>query len=269
MTRHKTGRENKLLKKTQGLILKLNKLGENDALFTILTKDTQKLTAISKGIQSLKHKDFAALKLFCYSEMDLSSRGNLFYVSSAQIINNFYNLRSSVEKLSAATYIADVASIVADFAEGESEYFRFILNTLYFIEHSDESKNPISELKKLKCLFELRSASFAGFSPNTKRCTKCGKEKPLVYFDAYEGGALCSDCGGEYSDYIGEAALKTIDFLCNSALKSAFKMTVKNESMFDAINSVSEKYISEKTEYYFKSLDYLKSALGDKNSDGF
>lgn len=254
-------RKNKLLTKTQGLILKVNKLGENDCLFTILTRDMKKLTAISKGIRSLKHKDFAALKLFCYSELELSNKGGLYYVSSANVTDNFYNIRNSVEKLSLATYISDISSVVSELTEGDGEYFRFILNTLYFIEHADECDNMITELKKLKCLFELRSACFAGFAPNLLSCTSCSQQKNLMYFDIEEGGAVCDNCRGEYSYYISMPSLKTMHFLCFSDLKSSFKMPAKKEEVFDEINSISEKYISAKTEYYFKSLDYLKSII--------
>lgn len=246
-----------MLTKTSGLILRANKLGDNDCLYTILTEDMKKITALSRGIRSLKHKDFAALQLFCYSEIELSSKGNLYYISNANVKNNFYDIRLSVEKVSLASYVTEICSVVSEYAEGDNDYFRFILNTLYFIEHADET-SLMCELKKLKALFELRSASNAGFAPHFTSCTECGSEKNLMYFDVSEGGALCKDCMKEYSIAASEYLLKTMQYICYCDLKSAFKMAIKSEEALDAVNEITERYISAKLEYYFKSLDYFK-----------
>ena len=248
-----------MLTKTSGLILRTNKLGDNDCLYTILTEDMQKLTALSRGIRSLKHKDFAALQLFCYSEMELSSKGGLYYISNANVKNNFYNIRNSVEKVSLATYITEISSIVSEFVQGDNEYFRYILNTLYFIEHAEEqNENVMLELKKLKAMFELRSCAFSGFAPHFASCVCCGGEKNLTYFDVEEGGTVCKDCAGEYALPVNEYLLKTMHFLCYAPLKNAFKTSIKIEEALDAINGITEKYLSAKAEYYFKSLDYFK-----------
>lgn len=246
-----------MLTKTNGLILKANKLGDNDCLYTILTEDMKKVTALSRGIRSLKHKDFSALQLFCYSELELSNKGNLYYISNANIKNNFYNIRLSVEKLSLATYVNEICANVSEFLEGDNEYFRFVLNTLYFIEHA-EGEAEICELKKLKAVFELRSASFAGFMPSFLNCVSCSAEKNLAFFDVMGGGAVCSDCNTHSLIPVNEYLLKTMQFLCCAPLKTAFTTPIKSEDALNVINSITEKYISEKLEYYFKSLDYFK-----------
>lgn len=249
-----------MLTKTSGLILKVNKLGDNDCLYTILTEDMKKVTALSRGIRSLKHKDFAALQLFCYSELELSNKGNLYYISNANVKNNFYNIRLSVEKLSLATYVNEICANVSEFLEGDNEYFRFVLNTLYFIEHA-EGETETNELKKLKAIFELRSASFAGFMPSFLKCVNCGCEKNLAFFDVMGGGAVCADCKSQNAIGVNEYLLKTMQFLCCAPLKTVFSTPIKNEDALDVINTISERYISEKLEYYFKSLDYYNNIM--------
>ena len=39
------------------------------------------------------------------------------------------------------------------------------------------------------------------------------------------------------------------------------KTPIKNEDALDVINTISERYISEKLEYYFKSLDYYNNIM--------
>ena len=202
----------------------------------------------------------ADLQLFCYSELELSNKGNLYYISNANVKNNFYNIRLSVEKLSLATYVNEICANVSEFLEGDNEYFRFVLNTLYFIEHA-EGETETNELKKLKAIFELRSASFAGFMPSFLNCVNCGCEKNLAFFDVMGGGAVCADCKSQNAIGVNEYLLKTMQFLCCAPLKTVFSTPIKNEDALDVINTISERYISEKLEYYFKSLDYYNNIM--------
>ncbi len=247
--------------KTQGLILKKIKLNENDALFTILTRDMQKLTAMSKGIRSLKHKDFAALQPFCYSELELSGKAGFYYVSSAQVVSNFYNLRTAVEKVSFATYFAQVAGNLADYTQGDAEYFRFLLNTFYFLENAEKNASGSGvflECRRLKVLFELRSAAAAGFGPQTQACVHCGKASDLGWFDIENGGAVCGGCKQDHLRPISLEALKIMHLFCYAPMKDAFYLAVKRPEVVEQMEQISEPFLSSKLEYYFQSLDYLK-----------
>ena len=84
-----------MMSKARGLILKVNKLSDNDALFTVLCEDMTKITVIAKGIRSMKHKSFAAMQQFCYNDFELNGSGGFFSLSSAALLNNFYNIRTS------------------------------------------------------------------------------------------------------------------------------------------------------------------------------
>ena len=154
--------------KTQGLILNSNNLNDNDKIFTILTRDLGKITAISKGIRSHKHKDFAAMQSFCFSDFVLSSKTGLYYVSSANVVNNFFGIRNSVEQVSFAAYILDIVKSLPEDFTLEEDYFNFILNSLYMISKAQEKcKNGdvVSYLKALKSVFEIKTVCSEGFMP--------------------------------------------------------------------------------------------------------
>ncbi|MBO5743983.1 MAG: DNA repair protein RecO, partial [Clostridia bacterium] len=126
--------------KTSGLILKYVNLNDNDRLFTIFTKDMGKITAMSKGIRSHKHKDFASLGLYSFSELVLDDSRGLIYINSANLIENFYNLRTMLEKTSLVSYFADLVSFLADEISGDDEFFSFILNTIYLTAKVEPEK---------------------------------------------------------------------------------------------------------------------------------
>lgn len=255
-----------MMTKVRGLILKVNKLSENDALFTVLCEDMKKITLISKGIRSLKHKDFAAMQAFCYNEFELKGNGGFFSVSSASIINNFYNIRTSVDKVSFATYFAEVAKVASEFLEEDNEYFRFLLNCLYFIENAEKkSDDVLTELKRIKAIFELKTVAKAGFEPYLDVCTKCQSTQNLEYFDVYNGGMICKKCTYEYSVPVYEKLIKFIDFILHKDLKTVFNTSNIASELIDDANMISEKYLSGKLEYYFKSLDTLKKISYGEN----
>lgn len=257
-----------MMTKVRGLILKVNKLSENDALFTVLCEDMKKITLISKGIRSLKHKDFAAMQPFCYNEFELKGNGGFFSVSSADIINNFYNIRTSVDKVSFAAYFAEIAKIASEFLEEDNEYFRFLLNCLYFVENAEKKATQadvLCELKRIKTVFELKTAAKAGFEPMLDMCTKCGLNSNLEYFDIYTGGLCCKKCSNEYSIPVYDKLIKYFDFILHKDLKTVLNTSKIPSSLVDYANEITEKYLSNKLEYYFKSLDTLKKISYDEN----
>ena len=259
--------------KTQGLILTSNNLNDNDKIFTILTRDLGKITAISKGIRSHKHKDFAAMQSFCFSEFVLSSKTGLYYVTSANVVNNFFGIRNSVEQVSHAAYILDIVkSLPEDFAL-EEDYFNFILNSLFMIGKAQEKcKNGdiVSYLKALKSIFEIKTVCSEGFMPYIDSCNECSGIKELKYFDCINGCVVCDNCIGPRKHDVNfvqvyPQTLRFINFLCKSDYKSVFAYNCGEPSL-SIISEIAEKYLINCLEIYPASLSYLKSTVSDEKN---
>jgi len=252
--------------KTAGLILNSVNLNDNDKLFTVQTRDLGKITAISKGIRSHKHKDFAALQNFCYSEMVLSNRTGLYYVSSATVINNFYGIRNSVEQMTFAAYFADIIKSFPDELPLEDDYFSFVLNTLYLVSRAQEkcSDGDITEyLIRLKSVFELKTTCFAGFMPDVSFCANCMSKKDIEYFDISSGITVCKNCHdmteGDFIK-INPTVHKLLAFLVNADYKSVFAYNgVERDTKI--ISHITESYMINSLEMYPSSLTYLKNML--------
>lgn len=181
--------------KTKGLIIKTINLNDNDRIFTILTNEGGKITVMAKGIRSQKHKCFAAMQLFCFSDFVFERKTGMYYPVSAQLCENFFELRNSVEKVALATYIADIVNAIPDELPVEDEYFRFILNTLYMISKTDVRRVGFSsELYRLKAVFELKTACEFGYMPECAKCGICSCNKDIAYFDITSGFVLCREC---------------------------------------------------------------------------
>ncbi len=250
--------------KTQGLVLSAVNMNDNDKIFTILTRDYGKITAISKGIRSHKHKDFAALQNFCYSEFVLNRKSGLYYVSSANVLNNFFGIRNSVEQVSYATYFTDIVKAVPDDMAFDEEYYNFILNTLFLIGKAEEKckDGDVPEyLNCLKAVFEMKTACSLGYMPQLTACGICGTEKGVEYFDVLNGTALCKSCKGKTDSAnlvkINNVVLKMLIFICMSDYKRVFGFGAGGE-LLDTVSEISERYIINCIEFYPSSLTYLK-----------
>lgn len=250
--------------KTAGLILKVCNLNDNDRLFTILTQDLGKITAIAKGVRSHKHKDFAALQLFCYSNLVLNNKTGLYYVSSAEVLENFFNLRTGVEKVSLATYLMDIVSGISADLVGEEAYFSFILNTLYIIGKAEQrckDGDLTSELLKTKAVFELKTAVAIGYLPQLNACIRCGKQEAAA-FSCGEGGILCSNCAKNAPDslQVSLGVVKAAYYIVHCDEKLVFGFAVTDE-VLQPLTCLAEQYLLWQTDLWFPSLEYLKKML--------
>lgn len=253
-----------MMSKARGLILKVNKLSDNDALFTVLCEDMTKITVIAKGIRSMKHKSFAAMQQFCYNDFELNGSSGFFSLSSAALLNNFYNIRSSVDKLSFGAYLAEAAKVASEYLEGDNEYFRFLLNCLYFIENAEKKAvngDVLTELKRIKGIFELKTVSDAGFAPSLDMCAHCGAKTGLEYFDVSAGGAVCKNCSGDGSVRIYPKLSGFMKFILAKDMKTVFNTSNIDKALIEDLNYITEKYFQFRLEYYFKSLDYLNKVI--------
>ncbi len=249
--------------KTEALILKYTNLNDNDRLFTIFATEHGKMSVMSKGIRSHKHKDFSALQPFCYSELVIDTGKGLGYVSSAHVIENFYDIRSSVEKMSLASYILDLVSFMADEIIYDEEFFRFTLNTLYMIAKAKED-DLIDSLVRLKAIYEIKAVCNNGYMPTTRECICCCQTKELEYFDTYNGGAVCQTCFSSMrapeTREIQKSALDMISYICESDTKQCFSFKSSPEITYE-VGKIAENYLVNKLELVSAQLEYFKNII--------
>jgi len=256
---------------TMALVLKTANMNDNDKLITFFSPVYGRLTAIGKGVRSHKHKDFAALQPFCFSNITLTCKqGGLYTVSSASVANNFFDLRSDVLKVAFASYYVDVVADIAQEIIGNEEYFSFVLNTLYLTEKSGKGSGDdiLPVLKKLKAVFEIKTACVMGVMPEVTRCICCGKENNLSHFSCEDGGAVCSICFANYAGRekppvpLTEMDIKIISYIINCDNRSVFGFNI-SEELLNRICSISEKYLISQTETFYKSLGFVHKMISE------
>lgn len=129
---------------TPGLVLKETRYKESDRIITLLTPGLGVISASAQSSLRLKSKLFSACGLFCYSEFVLVPGRNMYTVREADVKNVFHGISSSIEGMSLAMYMAEMASALSPTGD-EAERTEASLNCFYMISE----KRPTSGSSRL------------------------------------------------------------------------------------------------------------------------
>lgn len=258
--------------RVNGLVIKESEIGEYDKMLTILTEKYGKLFVIGKGVKSVRSRHMAATQLFSYSSFNLRKRGNYYYITDSDLLENYYDIRNDMLKVALSTFVCDVISHVSREEVEETSLLKLTLNTLFAI-----AKN-IRPLEMIRAAFELRVALECGFMPDLTMCSACHEINPdFVYIDIMDGVFICDKCRSKASsalvkDAFFEAGIpKPIAAVSLSVLTAMrYVLFCKPERFLafslDPIEQPSffntcEKFLLNHLEKGFYSLDFYKSLL--------
>ena len=157
---------------TDALVLRERKLDEQDRLLTLLSADRGIITAYAKGAGRMKGSMAGATELLCYSHFVLFQNRERCFADKAEANTLFFGIRGDLEKLTLATYFAQLCC-----------------------ELIPENEPAVEELQ-LKAILELRLLTLTGYMPDLIACRACGglPEDGVVLFDPTGGSICCPGC---------------------------------------------------------------------------
>lgn len=252
----------------RGLIIRTIDIKETDRLVTIYTEEYGAITAMARGARSLKSRKLAATLQFCYGRYILYRQGDKYTIKEAELIENFFDIRQSIEGLALANYIAEFLSDVG-VEEAEADLLRLALNSLYAI-----SKGLYS-IQKIKAVFEIRAVSILGFMPSVLTCNSCEERNGDFFFDIMGGILECRDCHErrergriEHADphethilcILSEGAKIALGYAIYSPIERVFSFNISDEDM-RLFSRASEEYVLNQMGHSYKSLEFYKSLI--------
>ena len=241
---------------TTGLVLRETHYKEADRILTILTPDLGVISASAPGSLRLKSKLFSACGLFCYSEFVLAQGRNMYTVREAEVQNVFNGISKSIEAMSLAMYLAEMASSLSPAGQEAAKELRLLLNCLYISEGK-------ADLRVIKAVFELRTMSECGFMPQLVCCRSCGVyDGAEFYLDALEGHLLCAECAAKEGKdcNLDQGALYALRHICLVEDKKIFAFKISLSSL-EKLSAAAEQYALVHLDKPLKSYKFLKSVL--------
>ena len=241
--------------KVQALVLRVTDYNDTDAILSLLTVQHGRLTAKVRGLRRKHSPMIASCQLLCYSEFVLFENKGFYTVNEAKLIELFQPLRRDLNKLSLGTYFAQVAEVLSQGDSPEPELLSLTLNSMYAL-----SKLNYTE-EKVKAVFELRSASLAGYEPDLSGCAACGAPH-ADRFDISAGKLECSRCRDTGSSGIrlpvSAGLLDAMRYILWAPKQKIFSFELDASTM-EALSALTEGYLSTQLERGFSALDFYKS----------
>ena len=161
--------------KTKGIVTKIVNYSDNDKILTVITADQGKIQVFCKGAQKIKNSILASTEFLAFSEFVLyEGSSDMYKMSSAEIIEVFYNLRIDIEKLVYATTMSQIMNDVCLEEELCMKKLQLFLNTLYTLSETDKN------LDFVYSVFCVRLLALLGYIPRL-RCLcslrkECGRD---------------------------------------------------------------------------------------------
>ena len=169
--------------------MKEYEVGESDKRLLLLCKERGRVLIRARGARKPRSKFMAAAQIFTYSDFVLAEGRGFVSLAQADVIENFYDLRTDYDRLCAAYEIVDVCEKTVHENENCDDLLLLVLKSL-----SNLSRGKFQP-RQIFAVFMLRFFDVSGLRPHTDECAVC---KKIVAREIFWGGegVLCAAHGG-------------------------------------------------------------------------
>jgi len=179
------------LLKTPAVVLKSRKWGDADRIVTFFTLRYGKVRGVARGARRMKSRFGSALEPFVHCDLVLFEKpgDTLYRVSQTDIRHAFPAIRASLEAITGAARLANLAGAVTADGDAVPRVFHAVLEGLRAVEASGDPALTAA-------LYELEILRFAGYLPHLDRCNACQVRANggTWFFSPRAGGTVCLVC---------------------------------------------------------------------------
>ncbi|MBU0548131.1 MAG: DNA repair protein RecO [Candidatus Omnitrophica bacterium] len=176
--------------KAQVLVLSKRDIRETSIIVDFYSKEFGKLSGLLKGIRNEPEKFASNLEFFSLNEIIFyrKTHSSLHLVTQADKLDNFTQIRSSIEKTTQAGFMMELINSIMQAEDKNEEIFNLALLSLKELEIN---YNPA----KIATIFKIKMLNLSGFKPHFDSCVSCTDIiSGQARFSLSLGGLLCPRC---------------------------------------------------------------------------
>ena len=189
--------------KTEGVILARTNYGEADRIFTILTPDRGKLSAIAKGVRRAASKLSPHLEPLTIAELMFAKGKSLDVITSARLKASFDRLGKDYDRLRRGFLFSEMLNRLTSSQTSAANY-QLLVNALNAL--NDNLEPVVVEL-----WYKLRLLDQLGYRPNLEQSVSSREEiiAAQSYTFSHESGGLVEASASAHANpNIGEDHIK-------------------------------------------------------------
>jgi DNA repair protein RecO (recombination protein O) len=203
------------LYRDEGVVLRVQKLGEADRIITVLTRRHGRVRAVAKGVRRTRSKFGASVEPFSHVDLQLYAGRNLDIVVQAESLTSYGSaLVGDYGRYTAGTAVLETAErLTAEEREPSLRLFLLVVGALRAFAERDPSL--------VLDAFLLRAMSVAGYAPALADCARCAAPGPHRAFSVPAGGSVCPACRPSAAASPAPAALTLMQDLLTGEWEAA------------------------------------------------
>jgi DNA repair protein RecO (recombination protein O) len=202
--------------KGHGFILRITPAQEADVIVKIFSSSGEKISAFAKaGLKSRKRFGGSLQPLFniSYRLTKKNTLQDLYFLEEAQVRHDFKNLRSQIERLTAASYASELVEYCAHEGLENTELYNLFGATLRALDSGLSIEGVLRQ-------FEVKLLSILGWLPGLQKCAQCGATEQELTLHPEQGLVVCRDCGNFPLKLSRDVAKNILGLLGGSVLKN-------------------------------------------------
>ncbi|MDR2671680.1 MAG: DNA repair protein RecO [Oscillospiraceae bacterium] len=240
---------------TEGFVLREALYRENDKILTVLTRAEGKRTVAVRGARRSGGPLMAAAQPFVYAHMTLFEHRGRCTLDDAEIIDSFHALRTDIERLSLAAYLAELCETLAG-EVADPALLNLILNACHALAHFEKPPALV------KPAAEFRMMSVCGFQPAVEACPVCGRAPPVEpCLHLGQGSVHCAACRagleGGLSLPLGTDAWRALRHVVHGDAKRLFSFALPAGALA-MLSAAAEAFVLAQLERGFHTLHFYK-----------
>lgn len=236
---------------TEAIVLKNLNYGDAHKIYTLMTRDFGKISAVARGVRKISSR--RAGNLDTLNKIVVSITENKDGYRNIQEVKTLKSNKKVKEKLDTSAngfYLADLVQVFVDFDHENNEVYELLDQTLDLLERNHL---PISVVVNF---FEIQLMKILGYEMALKNCAKCKREYKKdwksVKFNQTFGGFICDDCeivgfdvekpAADVLSFLGTGFLGELFDSENSA-KQDIADHINDEKTLNTVNSLVKSYL--------------------------
>lgn len=234
----------------EGIVLNTRDYGESSKILNVLTKDHGLIGVMAKGCKRLKSDIKGVSEKLSYAKFNIYYKEDkLSTLASVDIINNFYNIKKDITKISFASFLLELTEQVVK-QNSSNDIYELLINALIKI---NDNFDPLS----ITNIVELKYLDYLGVMPIIDGCSICGGTNSIATLSSSKGGYICNNCLTN-EKLVSDKTIKLIRLFYYVDIAKISKLEISNLEKKE-INEFLDEYYDSYTGLYLKSKNFLKN----------